>query len=138
MSGLIYGHPRDQQEDRPKHYAQVAGAITAWADSGVDFRHQSSNLIKRRAYRLEPIMPPDLANLFNPLACKADFTYSITPRIIKIQDTDKGKKSVAEDLEAVLLKIEYWHKARLLATASLTRVLKGPSTPSSGKTARVT
>ena len=54
-------------------------------------------------------MPPDLANLFNPLACQADFAYAITPRIIEIQDTGKGKKSVANDLEAVLRKIEYWH-----------------------------
>ena len=52
-------------------------------------------------------MPPDLANQFNPLACKADFTYSMTPATVKIQDTGKGKKSVADDLEAVLLKIEY-------------------------------
>ena len=55
-------------------------------------------------------MPPDLANQFNPLACQADFTYSITPNTIKIQDTGKGKKSVAEDLGAVLRKIEYWHQ----------------------------
>ena len=44
-------------------------------------------------------MPPDLANQFNPLACQADFTYSMTPKTLKIQDTGKGKKSVAEDLE---------------------------------------
>jgi hypothetical protein len=54
-------------------------------------------------------MPPDLANQFNPLACQADIAYAITPRIIEIQDTGKGKKSVANDLEAVLRKIEYWH-----------------------------
>jgi hypothetical protein len=58
-------------------------------------------------------MPPDLANQFNPLACQADFTYSMTPRTVKIQDTGKGKKSVAEDLEAVLLKIEYWHQGSI-------------------------
>ena len=55
-------------------------------------------------------MPPDLANQFNPLACQADFTYSITPNTIKIQDTGKGKKSVAKDLGAVPRKIEYWHQ----------------------------
>jgi len=53
-------------------------------------------------------MPPDLANQFNPLACQADFTYAMTPKTVKIQDAGKGKKSVADDLEAVLLKIEYW------------------------------
>ena len=58
-------------------------------------------------------MPPDLANQFNPLACKADFTNSITPKTVTIQDTGKGKKSVAEDLEAVLRKIEYWHQGSI-------------------------
>jgi hypothetical protein len=58
-------------------------------------------------------MPPDLANQLNPLACQADFTYSITPNTIKIQDTGKGKKSVAEDLGAVLRKIEYWHQGSI-------------------------
>jgi hypothetical protein len=34
----------------------------------------------------------------------------MTPATVKIQDTGKGKKSVADDLEAVLRKIEYWHQ----------------------------
>ena len=59
-------------------------------------------------------MPPDLANLFNPLACQADFTYAMTPKTIEIQDTGKGKKSVADDLEAVLRKIEYWHQGSIV------------------------
>jgi hypothetical protein len=50
--------------------------------------------------------PPDLANQCNPSACQADFSYSITPKTIEIQDTGKGDKSVADDLEAVLHKIE--------------------------------
>jgi hypothetical protein len=58
-------------------------------------------------------MPPDLANQFNPSPCQADFTYTIMPGTVKIQDTGKGKKSVAEDLEAVLLKIEYWHQSSI-------------------------
>jgi hypothetical protein len=58
-------------------------------------------------------MPPDLANQFNPLACQAEFTYSITPKTITIQDTGKGKKCVADDLEAVLRKIEYWHQGSI-------------------------
>jgi len=67
-------------------------------------------------------MPPDLAKQYNPLACKADLTYSMTAATVKIQDTGKGKKSVGEDLEAVLLKIEYWHQGsivrhRLVASA---------------------
>ena len=60
-------------------------------------------------------MPPDLANQFNPLACQADFTYAITPKTVEIQATGKGKKSVADDLEAVLLKIEYWHQGSIAA-----------------------
>jgi len=37
------------------------------------------------------------------------FTYSITPRTLVIKDTGRGTKSVAEDLEAVLRRIEHWH-----------------------------
>ena len=59
-------------------------------------------------------MPPDLANQFNPLACQADFTYWITPKTLEIQDTGKVKKSVADDLEAVLRKIEYWHQGSIV------------------------
>jgi hypothetical protein len=58
-------------------------------------------------------MPPDLANQFNPSPCQADFTYTTMPGTVKIQDTGKGKKSVAEDLEAVLRKIEYWHQGSI-------------------------
>ena len=58
-------------------------------------------------------MPPYLVNQFNPSPCQADFTYAITPNTIEIQDTGKGKKSVAEDLEAVLRKIEYWHQCSI-------------------------
>jgi hypothetical protein len=37
----------------------------------------------------------------------------MTPATVKIQDTGKGKKSVADDLEAVLRKIEYWHQGSI-------------------------
>jgi hypothetical protein len=37
----------------------------------------------------------------------------MTPKTVTIQDTGKGKKSVAEDLEAVLRKIEYWHQGSI-------------------------
>jgi len=46
-------------------------------------------------------------------ACHADFTYTMTLDVVKIQDTGKGAKSVAEDLEAVLPKIEYWHQGSI-------------------------
>jgi hypothetical protein len=51
-------------------------------------------------------MPSDPAHQLNLSACQADFTYAITVNTIEIQDTGKGTKSVADDLEAVLRKIE--------------------------------
>jgi hypothetical protein len=41
---------------------------------------------------------------------RADFTYKITPDLISITDTCRGSRSVTEDIEAVLRKIEYWHQ----------------------------
>jgi hypothetical protein len=37
---------------------------------------------------------------------QADFTYSITPSTISITDAGKGGRSVTNDIEAVLRKIE--------------------------------
>ena len=42
-------------------------------------------------------MPDDPAHQLNPLKCKADFTYRMTVKTIKIEDTGKGRKSVADD-----------------------------------------
>ena len=47
------------------------------------------------------------------LKCRADFTYTITVKEIKIQDTGKGPRSVGDDLEAVLRKIEGWHQGSI-------------------------
>jgi hypothetical protein len=48
---------------------------------------------------------------------QADFTYKITPHTcdstITITDTGKGKLSVANDIEAVLRKIEFWHQGSI-------------------------
>src|SRR5262245_26329895 len=52
-------------------------------------------------------------NLSEPFKTKADFTYKITPTLISIVDTGSGKCSVAEDIEAVLRKIEYWHQGSI-------------------------
>ena len=84
-------------------------------------------------------MPPDLANQFNPLACQADFTYSMTPRTLEIRDTGKGKKSVADDLEAVLLKIEYWHQGSVARCRITYQSTPGTEHPIEwdGQTARV-
>ena len=59
-------------------------------------------------------MPDDPAHQLNPLKCKADFTYRMTVKTIKIEDTGKGRKSVADDLEAVLRKIEWWHQGSIV------------------------
>lgn len=44
---------------------------------------------------------------------QADFTYKITPNTISITDSRIGKRSVTEDIEAVLRKIEYWHQGSI-------------------------
>ena len=43
----------------------------------------------------------------------ADFTYKITPNTISITDTKRARRSVTEDIEAVLRKIEYWHQGSI-------------------------
>ena len=58
-------------------------------------------------------MPPDPAHYLNPLESQADFIYTMTVKEIKIQDTGKGRKSVRNDLEAVLKKIEDWHQGSI-------------------------
>jgi len=65
----------------------------------------------------------DPASFANPVATQADFTYSMTLNVIKIQDTGKGAKSVAEDLEAVLRKIEYWHQGSVARTKVFKRAV---------------
>ena len=37
----------------------------------------------------------------------------MTPVAVEIQDSGKGRKSVADDLEAVLRKIEHWHQGSI-------------------------
>lgn len=55
-------------------------------------------------------MPEDSTSTKNPITSQADFTYSITPTTLTIKDSGKGKKSVVEDLPAVLRRIEHWHQ----------------------------
>jgi hypothetical protein len=47
------------------------------------------------------------------ITTQGDFTYSITPDTISIIDTGKGSRSVTNDIEAVLRKIEYWHQGSI-------------------------
>jgi hypothetical protein len=44
---------------------------------------------------------------------RADFIYHMGSDWITIADTGKGKSSVADDLESVLRKIEYWHQGSI-------------------------
>jgi len=44
---------------------------------------------------------------------QADFTYSITPNTIIIVDTGNGRRTVTNDIEAVLRKIEHWHQGSI-------------------------
>jgi len=63
-------------------------------------------------------MSAEPAHQFNPSVCQADFTYTMTEKAVKIQDTGKGTKSVADDQEAVLRKIEAWHQGGRSASSS--------------------
>ena len=54
------------------------------------------------------------ARQLNRSACQADFTDTMVLGVVRIQDTGKGKKSVAEDLEAVLIKIEDRHRGSIV------------------------
>ena len=47
------------------------------------------------------------------IGTRADFIYHMGPDWITIADTGKGKCSVADDLESVLRKIEYWHQGSI-------------------------
>jgi hypothetical protein len=39
--------------------------------------------------------------------------FSISPQVISIVDTGLGQRSVTEDIEAVLRKIEYWYQGSI-------------------------
>jgi hypothetical protein len=58
-------------------------------------------------------MPPEPAHQLNLSVCQADFTYSITLDLIKIVDLNLGNKSVTNDIENVLRKIEAWHQGSI-------------------------
>jgi hypothetical protein len=58
-------------------------------------------------------MPPDPTHQLNALECQADFTYTMNLDVVKIRDTGRGAKSVADDLEAVSRKIESWHQGSI-------------------------
>jgi hypothetical protein len=55
----------------------------------------------------------DSTSFSNPVATRADFTYSIRLNRIKIVDLNTGKASVTKDIESVLRKIEAWHQGSI-------------------------
>jgi hypothetical protein len=57
-------------------------------------------------------------DLSEPVTTRADFTYKITPKVISIVDTGLGQRSVTDDIETVLRKIEYWHQQDRLTVAT--------------------
>ena len=64
-------------------------------------------------------------NLSEPPRTQADFTYKISPQLISIVDTGLGQRSVTEDIEAVLQKIEHWHQGSIAKFKILCRDGKG-------------
>ena len=64
-------------------------------------------------------------NLSEPPRTRADFIYKITPTVISINDTGLGSRSVAEDIEAVLRKIENWHQGSISSFKIMCRDGKG-------------
>ena len=64
-------------------------------------------------------------DLSEPMRTRADFIYEITLTVISITDTGLGSRSVAEDIEAVLHKIEYWHQGSIAAFKIMVRDGKG-------------
>jgi hypothetical protein len=64
-------------------------------------------------------------NVSDPISTRADFIYKITPTLISITDTSLGERSVAENIEAVLRKIEYWHQGSINSFKIISRDGKG-------------
>ena len=57
--------------------------------------------------------------------CQADFTYSMSSNVIAITDLNLGNKSVTNDIENVLRKIEYWHQGSIAAFKIMYRDSEG-------------
>jgi len=55
---------------------------------------------------------------------RADFTYKITPTMISITGTGLGSCPVIEEIEAVLRKIEYWHRGSIVKFKIMCRTAK--------------
>ena len=65
------------------------------------------------------------ANFAQTIRMRADFIYKITPTLISITDTGLGQRSVVEDIDTVLHKIEYWHQGPISPFQIMCRDGKG-------------
>jgi len=65
------------------------------------------------------------ANFAQTIRMRADFIYKITPTLISITDTGLGQRSVADDIEAVLRKIEHWHQDAITSFKIMSKDGKG-------------
>ena len=65
--------------------------------------------------RYTPSGEPTLGDIFRrQWKTQADFTYSILGNVISIIDLDLGNRSVTNDIENVLRKIEYYHQGSIV------------------------
>jgi hypothetical protein len=64
-------------------------------------------------------------DLSEPPRTRADFTYKTTSEVILIVDTGLGQRSVTEDIEAVLRKLEHWHQGSIAKFKIMCRDGKG-------------
>src|SRR5262245_32763614 len=64
-------------------------------------------------------------NLSEAPRTQADFIYKITPTLISITDTGLGQRTVVEDIETVLHKIEYWHRDTITSFKIMSKDGKG-------------
>jgi hypothetical protein len=64
-------------------------------------------------------------NLPEEVRTRADFTHKITPKLVSVTDTGLGSRSLTEDIEAVLRKIEHWHQGSIAPFKILCRDGKG-------------
>src|SRR5215510_4772631 len=67
----------------------------------------------------------DSTRFSNPVATRADFTYSIRLNRIKIVDSNTGKASVTNDIESVLRKIQAWHQGSIAGYQIMYRDAEG-------------
>jgi hypothetical protein len=83
--------------------------------------------------RYTPNDEPTLGNVIRrQWKTQADFTYSILGNVISIIDLGLGNRSVTNDIENVLRKIEYYHQGSIAAFHIMYRDSEGIGMESTG------